>query len=288
MADMTAPVVLTERDGPVAIVVLNRPEKRNAMNSAVTQAITRTLEGLRDDPACRVVVITGAGSAFCAGMDLSEFFDADEGIGAARERAMRDAAEWRTRLLRQFPKPTIAMVNGHCFGGAFSIVECCDLAFADEAAKFGLSEINFRHIPAGPVSKSMASILRPRDALFYALTGRPFTGKTAAEIGLVNLAFPAADLRRETLAVAHEIAAKDPAALRLTKESYRYALEMGWDASVSYTSAKTFELIARQAEDAGRTAAVMDFRSDRLKPGLPDPDGGEASGGPAADGPAKP
>jgi trans-feruloyl-CoA hydratase/vanillin synthase len=265
----TTPVdtVLVEREGPIAIVSFNRPDKRNAMNSAMTHDITLTLEQLRDDDTCRVVVLTGAGSAFCAGMDLSEFFSEDEGIGKVREAALRAAIEWRTRLLRHFPKPTIAMVNGSCFGGGFSVVECCDLAFANAEAKFGLSEINFKHIPAGPVSKSMASILRPRDALFYAMTGQAFDGTVAERIGLINGAVPLAELRETTLAVARVLCEKDGAALRLTKESYRYALEMGWDASLSYVQAKTYELLARQDQSADRDSAVRDFRAGKLKPG---------------------
>ena len=82
---------------------------------------------------------------------------------------------------------TIAMVNGYCFGGAFAIVEGCDLAIAAEEATFGLSEINFKGFPGGAVSKSLANLLRPRDALLYAMTGRRFDGKTAASIGLVIL-----------------------------------------------------------------------------------------------------
>jgi trans-feruloyl-CoA hydratase/vanillin synthase len=266
---MLVDTVLVEREGAIAIVSFNRPDKRNAMNSAMTRDITLTLEQLRDDDTCHVVVLTGAGSAFCAGMDLSEFFSEDEGISKAREAALRAAIEWRTRLLRHFPKPTIAMVNGSCFGGGFSVVECCDLAFANAEAKFGLSEINFRHIPAGPVSKSMASILRPRDALYYAMTGEPFNGHVAERIGLVNSAVPLADLRETTLAVARVLCSKDAAALRLTKESYRYALEMGWEASVSYVQAKTYELLARQEQSADRDSAVRDFRAGNLKPGQP-------------------
>jgi feruloyl-CoA hydratase/lyase len=256
-----------ERDGPVAIVALNRPEKRNAMNSALVRQMIATLDSLQDDDSCRVVVLTGAGSSFCAGMDLREFFDADEGLSSARDRAVRNAAEWRYRLLRHFPKPTIAMVNGACFGGGFSIVECCDLALASTDAKFGLTEINFRHITAGPVSKSMASILRPRDALLLALTGRSIDARRAEAIGLINQAVAPESLRSETLALAHEIAAKDAPALRLTKESYRYSLEMGWDASLSYVHAKSYELLARQQPGESRTEAVQSFRAGALKPG---------------------
>lgn len=263
----SAGLVLVERQGPIAVVTMNRPEKRNAMNSQLTREMIETLETLRDDDGCHVVVLTGSGPAFCAGMDLTEFFNADEGISPRRDRALRDAAEWRYRLLRQFPKPTIAMVNGSCFGGGFSVVECCDLAYAGSEARFGLTEINFRHITAGPVSKSMASTLRPRDAMFHALTGRLFDATQALEMGLVNRVVPQASLRDETLALAHEIAAKDPAALRLTKECYRYATEMGWDASINFVTSKTFELLARQSDSASRTSAVLEFRDGRLKPG---------------------
>lgn len=269
MTDNPSPVLI-ESDGPVTIVTLNRPGKRNAMNAALITAMIETLESLRADEHCRVVVITGAGPAFCAGMDLKEFFGQEDRTAAARERMIQSASEWRYRLLRHFPKPTIAMVNGSCFGGGFSLVECCDLAIADREANFGLSEINFRHIPAGPVSKSMASILRPRDALLLALTGRPFDGAHAERIGLVNQAVPADQLLAHTLALAHEIAAKDAAALRLTKESYRYAAEMGWDASLAFTAAKSYELLARQSSGESRDEAVRDFRVGRLKPGTPE------------------
>lgn len=260
-------LVLVERDGPVAIVVLNRPDKRNAMNSALVRKMIGTLDSLQDDESCRVVVLTGAGTSFCAGMDLREFFDADEGLSGARDRAVRNATEWRYRLLRHFPKPTIAMVNGACFGGGFSIVECCDLALASTEAKFGLTEINFRHITAGPVSKSMASILRPRDALMLALTGRSIDGHQAEAIGLINKAVAPESLRSETLSLAHELAGKDAAALRLIKESYRYSLEMGWDASLNFVNAKSYELLARQQPGETRTEAVQDFRAGALKPG---------------------
>src|SRR6202035_5330051 len=150
----------------------------------------------------RVLVITGAGDAFCAGMDLKEFFHDLKENPKEYNRVLRVATEWRSRTLRYFPKPTIAMINGYCFGGAFSIVESCDLAFAAHEAKMGLSEINFKGFPGGSVSKSLANLFRPRDALFYGLTGRRFDGRTAASIGFVNLAFPAAQLRAETLKLA--------------------------------------------------------------------------------------
>jgi trans-feruloyl-CoA hydratase/vanillin synthase len=251
----------------VATITLNRPNKKNAMSPRLHQDMTAALEALRYEESARAIVITGAGNSFCAGMDLKEFFTELKDKPAEYDRITRLAVEWRGRTLRYYPKPTIAMINGFCFGGAFSIVEGCDLAIAAEEATFGLSEVNFKLFPGGSVSKSLANLLRPRDALWYGLTGRPFNGKVAAEIGFVNVAVPLAKLREETMTVAKEIAAKDPWAIKATKDGYRFSLEMSWDASMSYTSAKEFELVVRQ-NDAWRAEGIGDFLKGEYKPGL--------------------
>ena len=249
-------------------LTLNRPRKKNAMNPQLHQDMAAALEALRYDPQVRVVVISGAGDAFCSGMDLKEFFTDLKDDPATYDRVLRLATEWRGRTLRHFPKPTIAMVNGFCFGGAFGIVEGCDLALAADEATFGLSEINFKHFPGGAVSKALANLLRPRDALWYAMLGRPFNGKVAERIGLVNVSVPLAHLRDETAQVARELAGKDPWALKATKDAYRFSLEMPWDAAISYTGAKEMELVARQ-NDAWRTEGIGDFLKGRYRPGLP-------------------
>jgi trans-feruloyl-CoA hydratase/vanillin synthase len=264
---MNYETVKVEIRDKVAKVILNRPEKKNAMNPQLHRDMTQVLEDLRYDDSAAVLVITGAGNAFCAGMDLKEFFTELKDKPAEYERITRLAVEWRGRTLRYYPKPTIAMINGYCFGGAFSIVEGCDLAIAAEDAVFGLSEVNFKLFPGGSVSKSLANLLRPRDALWYGLLGRPFDGKRAAEIGLINVAVPADKLRAETMAVAKELAGKDPHALRATKDGYRFALEMSWDASMSYTSAKEHDLVVRQ-NDSWRTEGIGDFLKGSYKPGL--------------------
>jgi len=264
---MTYPTLTLERSNGVALVTLNRPDKKNAMNPQLHEDMTALLEELRYDEAARVVVITGAGDAFCAGMDLKEVFHALKDKPAQYDRVIRVSTEWRGRTLRYFPKPTIAMINGFCFGGAFSIVEACDLAIAADEATFGLSEINFKGFPGGAVSKSLANLLRPRDALFYAMTGRRFDGRTAAQIGLVNFSVPRARLEQETLQIAAEIAGKDPAALRATKDSFRFALEMTWEASMSYTGAKEEELTNRQRV-GWKEEGVGDFVQGKFKPGL--------------------
>lgn len=264
---MSYETLLVEASEGVAVVTLNRPDKRNAMNPRLHEEMTAALATLRYDEAAQVVVITGAPPAFCAGMDLKEMFIEAKADPVRYERVKADATEWRGRTLRFFPKVTIAMINGFCFGGAFGIVEGCDLAFAAEDATFGLSEINFKHFPGGVVSKALANLLRPRDALFYALTGDTFDGRQAAAIGLVNRAFPAERLREETLSIARRIAAKDPHARRATKEAYRFSLDMGWDAAMNYSAAKELELQQLQG-DAWREEGIGDFLKGRYKPGL--------------------
>jgi trans-feruloyl-CoA hydratase/vanillin synthase len=259
--------VLVDVKESIATVTLNRPAKRNAMNPQIHRDMTAVLADLRDDPTAKAVVITGAGDAFCAGMDLKEFFVALKDTPAEYENVWRMAVEWRSRTLRYYPKPVIAMVNGYCFGGAFAIVEGCDLAFAADDATFGLSEINFKLFPGGSVSKALANLLRPREALYYGLTGDTFTGTEAAQIGFINRAFPRARLIEETMAIARKIAAKDALALRATKDGYRYSLEMSWEAAMSYSMAKEMELAHRQ-NDAWRKEGIGDFLKGKYKPGL--------------------
>ena len=256
-----------EVDEGVATLTLDRPEKKNAMNPRLHEEVTDALERIRYDDAARVLVVTGAGDSFSAGMDLKEFFMDLRDDPGEFDRIGRLSVEWRGRTLRHFPKPTVAMVNGHCFGGAFTIVEACDLATAAEDARMGLSEINFKMFPGGSVSKSMGNLFRPRDYMWYALTGRPFDGKAAAGMGFVNFAFPRDRLREETMAAAREIAAKDVSALRAVKDAYRFSLGMDWDQAMSYAAAMEGWHRARQ-DDAYRKEGIGDFLDGKYRPGL--------------------
>src|SRR5258706_2035097 len=222
MMAMAYQTLRVEIKDKIAKVVLNRPEKKNAMNPQLHQDMTEALEKIRYDDKAAVLVITGAGNSFCAGMDLKEFFQ-DLRVKKPKDfdRYYRMATDWRGRTLRHYPKPTIAMVNGFCFGGAFSIVEGCDLAVAADEATFRLSEINFRLFPGGSVSKSLANLMRPRDALYYGLSGPPFNGKEAARIGFVNFSVPLARLEKEACALAKEVAGKEPRGPPATREAYR-------------------------------------------------------------------
>ncbi len=251
----------------VTLLTFNRPEKRNAMSPRLHEDMTDALERVRGDDESKVLVLTGAGPAFCAGMDLKQFFIELRNEPNEYDRITRLAVEWRGRTLRLYPKPTIAMINGFTFGGAFSIVEGCDLAFAAEEAVFGLSEINFGMFPGGAVSKSLARIMRPRDALFFAMTGKTFTGKQAAEIGFINSALPADQLRGYTLEIAGLLATKNEHALRAAKEAYHHSGIMDWDAAMSYSSALE-RMVTLAQQDAWRNEGIGEFLEQKYRPGL--------------------
>src|SRR6185437_14699205 len=114
----------------------------------------------------------------------------------------------------RFPKPTVAMVNGFCFGAAFTQLSAVDFALAAEDAVFGLSEVNWGIIPGGIVSWNLTDMLLPRHALYYAATGEPFDGRRAVEIGLVNFAVPRDQLKAKTMEVAERLMKLNPSVLR--------------------------------------------------------------------------
>ncbi len=265
---MAYKTLLVDIKDRIAKITLNRPEKRNAYSPQMADDFAQALEDLRYNDDAGVLVITGAGESFCAGMDLKElFFGLKQNNPKEYDRINQVITASRGRTLRYYPKPTIAMVNGFCFGGAFPIVECSDLAIAADEATFGLSEINFGMFPGGQVARSIANIMRPRDALLYSLTGRTFDGRKAAEMGFVNFSVPRAKLEETTMALAREMTGKDPAALKATKDSYRFSLEQSWEASMSYTAAKEHEVYAAQ-NGAWVKTGVGDFVQGKYKPGL--------------------
>jgi trans-feruloyl-CoA hydratase/vanillin synthase len=251
----------------VAVVTFNRPDKRNAMSPRMTEEMDDVLARLRYDDRVGAVVLTGAGKAFCAGMDLKEMFLALNDKPGEMERIQRISSDWRGRTLRYYPKATIAMINGYCFGAAFSTVEGCDLAFAAESATFGLSEINFGLFPGGPVSKTMANLLRPRDALYYGMTGKPFDAKRARDIGFINEALPDDRLQSEVMTLAAELAAKDPFAMRATKETYRHSGGMEWDTAIDYAIVRQNALTYQQS-GAWMNTGIGDFLKGEYRPGF--------------------
>jgi trans-feruloyl-CoA hydratase/vanillin synthase len=257
--------ILVETSDGVTTVTLNRPEKRNAMSPQLHHEMSRALEELAEDVATKVLVITGAGDSFCAGMDLNEVFYAHRDDAAGRRRVLKDA-EWRSHALRLFPKPTIAMVNGWCFGGAFTIVASCDIAIGADDATFGLSEVNFGKIAGGYVSKAISGILNPRDSRYYVLTGEPFDGRRAEAMHLLTRSVPRADLARTVAEVAEGLARKNPHVVRAAKEALVMVEGMDWDQAGAWLSARGLAL-----DHEGGTAwqaGIEQFQRKTYRPGL--------------------
>jgi trans-feruloyl-CoA hydratase/vanillin synthase len=261
--------VLVERTPEgIAWVTLNRPEKRNAMNPQLHYDMVDVLNELAIDPETKVLVLTGAGESWCAGQDLREFFRGLDDRPAERRRAGWASQEWRWRLLFTFPKATIAMVNGYCFGGAFTPLIACDFAIAAEDATFGLSEINWGIFPGGLVSRVLADAMSYRDAMYYILTGDPFDGKQAAAMKLVNYAVPREQLRDETVKLAQKLLTKNPQVLRAAKEVYKLARTMDYQQAEDYLSAKAVALRHTDPE-GGREEGIRQFLDEKsYRPGL--------------------
>jgi feruloyl-CoA hydratase/lyase len=261
--------VQVDVENGIAWVVLNRPEKRNAMSPTLNKEMRDVLESLEQDPEVKVLVLTGAGASWSAGMDLKEYFrEVDGQPEVFQEKIRRDASMWQWGLLRMYAKPTIAMVNGWCFGGAFSPLVACDLAIAAETAVFGLSEINWGIPPGNLVSKAVADTMGHRKALEYIMTGATFTGIEAAAMGLINRAVPLERLREETTILANTLAEKNPVVLRAAKIGFKRCRELTWEQSEDYLYAKLDQALHRDPED-GRTQGMKQFLDEKsIKPGL--------------------
>lgn len=254
------------RDG-IAWVKFNRPEKRNCMSPKLNRQMLRVLDELEFRSDVGVLVLSGEGSAWSAGMDLKEYFRETESKGLASTRAaQRDAYGWWRRL-RWYQKPTIAMVNGWCFGGGYGPLFSCDLAFAADEAQFGLSEINWGILPGGGATKVVAELMPFRRAMYHAMMGENIDGRTAAEWGLVNESLPLAQLQTRVETVAQTLLKKNPVALKATKDALRRVGEM------TYDNAEDYLIRAQEAanffDNDGRKEGIKQFIDDKTyKPGL--------------------
>ncbi len=251
----------------IAWVKLNRPEKRNCMSPTLNRRMMEVLDELEYNDEVGVLVLTGEGTAFSAGMDLKEYFVENEakGLGAIRQ-AQRESYGWWKRL-REFYKPTIAMVNGWCFGGAYGPLFACDLAFAAKDAQFGLSEINWGILPGGGATKIAVELVNFRNAMYHSMMGENVDGVKAAEWGLVNEAHDADKLKARVIEVCNVLLQKNPVALQATKEAVRKVSEM------TYANAEAYLVKAQEAanyfDNTGRKEGIKQFIFEKTyKPGL--------------------
>ncbi len=202
---MSEDPVLYEMQGPVAIVTLNRPEKRNVVNTAMRDDVLAAWERFEADPAARVAILTAAGDkAFCAGRDLSE---AASGHGHGFIPILRDEVS--------VSKPVIAAVNGAALGGGFFMAISCDLCVAAETASFALTEVRVGRAPI--YAFWLNGVIPQKVALEMSMTGNPITAQRAHELGLVNHVVAGPRLLEKALALALDLCAAAPLAVSATK-----------------------------------------------------------------------
>jgi methylglutaconyl-CoA hydratase len=211
-------LVRYEARPPAAVLTMNRPDRRNALSRGLIAALADAFRRARDDAAARCVILTGAGAAFCAGMDLAELEETlrrGTESGPVWEDALRLATLYD--LVYTLPKPTVAAVNGAAVAGGAGLVTVCDLALAVPLAKFGYPEVR-RGLVAAMVMPHLLRHVGERTARYLLLTGELIDADEACRCGLVNLVVPAEQLHEKALDWARALAEGGPNALARTKD----------------------------------------------------------------------
>ena len=224
-------VIRNDADG-VSILTLNRPKARNALSTALMAALHQRLEEIGDDESVKVVVLQGAGPAFCAGHDLKEMRSRPE--RSAYEAIFRQCSRMMMAVTR-LPKPVIAKVHGIATAAGCQLVATCDLAVATETTRFATPGVNIGLFCSTPMVALSRAVGR-KPAMEMLLTGDMITADQALQFGLVNRVVPDTDLDEATLALARQIADKSPLTLRLGKEAFYRQAEMGLQDAYTYTS----------------------------------------------------
>lgn len=230
MAEVELNHLLYTRRDAVATLTINRPEARNSLSHDVVVELRGALQEAKRDPAVRVIVITGAGTIFCAGADLNSF---------RQEQPELDRYYQRRQLADLFldmtdlGKPTIARVNGHALAGGFGLVASCDLAIAVDTAQFGLPEVNVGLFPMMVLAIVIRNLPR-KAAMELTLTGKRIDAGEAARLGLVNRVVPAQQLDAEVDGLAAELAKKSPVGMKLGLEAFYRMQDMSFPSAVAY------------------------------------------------------
>ncbi len=231
-------------DGPVCLVMLDRPDVLNALNVELKEELRAAIELAAERPDVRAVVLTGSGRGFCAGQDLEEVAAGDEPLDFERE--VREHYIPLVLAIRDLEKPVVAAVNGVAAGAGFSLALACDIRIAAETASFVAAFNAVALVPDTGMSWLLPRLVGPGRAAEILLGGGRVSAAEAERIGLVNRVVPAADLLAEATALARRLAEGSPLASGLTKRALNVALETGFG--------ETLDLEARHMGIAGRSA----------------------------------
>jgi enoyl-CoA hydratase/carnithine racemase len=247
------------RDGAVAVLAIDRPEKRNAMTAAMWAALPGVLAELADDAGIRVLVMTGTGPSFCAGADISDLLggsDPDDPMADVRRDNLAAQA-----ALRTFPKPTLAMIRGHCIGGGVEIAASCDLRFTDPTGVFGVTPAKVGIVYTPSSTRALIDLVGPAMTKYLLFSGELIDADTALRSGLVDRVVPADDLEGEVHRFAGTLAARSALSQRATKEVVA-ALTAGEDGEA--TVARWYRETIATGELAEGVAAFGERRPPRF------------------------
>lgn len=223
--------VQVAKQGRVATITLNRPEKLNALDSQAVAELSRIIEAIERDDAIRVIILTGAGDrAFSSGSDLAEL----EAITPSELRQRTEAPN----IIRKVRKPVIAMIRGYALGGGLELALACDIRIASEDSKLGFPEIQLGWLPGGGGgTQVLPRLVGEGIAMKLILSGRSITAAEAREIGLIEEVVPVDRLKSEAMKLAEEIAKKPLEVLRLAKEAIRASVHTNLEALFNYERA---------------------------------------------------
>lgn len=244
-------LVTYHREGFLGYITLNRPEKRNALNPAVWNALGEAVEEAEKDAEARVILLTGAGVSFCAGLDLSpdnELFAAVTQVPGARQKLdfyyeVRKAQNIHTRLER-LPLPTIAVVQKHCLGAGLELALCADIRLVTADSVFALPEAKLGFITDVGGLQRLTRIVGRAHAREISFRGHRFGADKAKAINMVNEVYPdEATLKAKALEMAEEIAANPPLAVRGAKEVFIYDEEASLEESLDYNAARSSMIV---------------------------------------------
>lgn len=244
--------IIYEQEGRVAIVSINRPEKRNALDRPTRLEIADVQERVAGDTSVGVLVVTGAGSKdFMSGSDLNEFgrmnpLEAYQFLNTLAQRLYTHFEE--------LDKPVIAMINGLCLGAGCEISLACDLRIASENARFGQPELNLGIIPGSGGTQRLTRLVGAGLARELIFTGDTIDSAEALRIGLVNHVYPQTELKARTLELAQRIASRGPFSLKMAKRSMRMAYEMNLSAGLAFEALAEVACFASNEKQEGMEA----------------------------------
>jgi enoyl-CoA hydratase len=260
VAETDEALVTLEQEAGVAAIVLRRPAQLNALGTSTIEALDDAIRTAAEDPAARVIVVSGEGKAFSAGADIKEFGAL---AGPIEFRAFIERLETVLRRLERLPKPSIAAVNGIAFGGGLELALACDLRVVDEQARLGVPEIKLGLLPGAGGTQRLPRIVAPAVALEMLMTGDPVDAAEAHRIGLANEVAPAGTALQRALAIGQKLATRAPLALAATKR-LRESWALPLDVALDHERETVANLFATADRSEG-TAAFVEKREPRFR-----------------------